>query len=581
MTKFPKPPLAAMVGFLAIVATAGTVRAQTRTVVVHDGPSTILSPSETCAGAEAASLGLTSGWVRSSTGVGVSAFANNTAVPYLATPPLGTGAAQLVVPTATPAAGDLALFGFSNPLASGLPFNAFASLLVRISYQHNIGAATGDEAGPAPAVAVFLDLCGDHTVAPGADDILIYQPAAQTTPCLAGALGAWQECVVVTNSGSGELISVAGTLPPGFALSDYLTATAGVCEGAGPKLPEAPNPLLALIAGGDASWADFDGAIDDVRLKILLPLLSPVAAFPADELRFDFEADCAGNGGDADGDCLCDAGFPNVINADTCPSDPTNSDVDGDGRCDQLDNCFSTPNPDQADSDSDGIGNACDNCPNLFSFDQGDEDGDGIGDVCDACPIDNPNSPDGDTVCTSVDNCPDDANQNQSDVDGDTLGDVCDADDGAGLTLRKVEVLRNFPNRDRWGATGELDASSTPSFLTETDAQGLTISVSRDDGTVIETESFTGAECVLVGGGGSIRCKNATGGKIRFNKTRTPNLFKMTATVSGQTFASALPTIAQTPLHVTLTTPVGVDRLAEAVNCIPRSNFKKVVCTNL
>jgi hypothetical protein len=582
MMKFPKPPLAAMVGFLAIVATAGPARAQTRVVVVHDGPSTILSsPAETCAGAEAASLGLTSGWVRASTGAGVSAFSDNVGVPYLATPPLGVGGAQLTVPTATPASTDLAQFGFSNPLASGLPFNAFASLLVKISYQHNIGAATGDENGPAPAVAVYLDLCGPHTVAPGADDILIYQPAAQTAPCLAGALGSWHECVVVTNTGSGELISAANTLPPGFTLADYLTATAGVCDGAGPKLPEAPNPLLAMFAGGDASWADFDGAIDDVRLKIAVPLLSPVAAYPADELRFDFEADCAGNGGDADGDCLCDAGFPNVINADTCPGDPLNSDSDADGVCDQLDNCFGTPNPDQTDSDGEGIGNACDNCPFFFSFDQGDDDGDGIGNVCDACPADNPNSPDGDTVCTSVDNCPLDANQNQQDADGDSVGDVCDADDGAGLSLRKLELMKNFPNRDRWGMTGELDVSSAPNnFLTQVDASGLTASVRNDDGVTVETESWTGAECVLYAGGGSIRCKNATGGRIVLKKTKTVNLYKLTATITKQTFAAPLPTIAQTPLHATLTTPIGVDRLATVGNCLPRNNFKKVLCIN-
>lgn len=581
MMKFPKPPLAAMVGLMAVVAAAGPARAQTRTVVVHDGPSTVLSsPAETCAGTEAASLGLTSGWVRSSTGIGVSAFSDNVAVPFLATPPLGIGAGQLSIPSPTPASTDLAMFGFSNPLASGLPFNAFASLLVRISYAHNIGVASGGAAGPAPVAAVFLDLCGAHTVAPGSDDILIYQPAAQTAPCLAGATGTFHECVVVTNTGSGELISAAGTLPPGFTLADYLTATAGVCDGDGPKLPEAPNPLLALMAGGDASWADFDGAVDDTRLKIALPLLSPVAAFPADELRFDFEADCSAHGGDADGDCLCDAGFPNLINADTCPGDPLNSDSDGDGVCDQLDNCFGTPNPDQADSDGEGIGNACDNCPTTFSFDQGDDDGDGIGNVCDACPIDNPNSPDGDSVCTSVDNCPADANQNQQDADGDSLGDVCDADDGAGLSLRKLELLTRFPNKDRWSMTGELDVSSTPNFLTEVDTSGVSASVARDDGTVIETETWTGAECVRVVGGTSIRCKNATGGMVRFNKTKTPNLYKLVATVTKQTFAVTLPTIAQTPLHATLTTPASVDRLETVGNCIPRSNFKKVLCIN-
>ncbi|MBY0276448.1 thrombospondin type 3 repeat-containing protein [Candidatus Binatia bacterium] len=579
MKKFPSPPLAAMVGVMAMVATALPAGAQTRTVVVQDGPSTILSsPSETCAGAEAASLGLTFGWARVSTGAGTAALVDNVAAPFLGTPPLGIGAGRLAVATPTPGTGDLAMFGFGNPIAAGLPFNAFASLLVRISYQHNINAAAGGAAGPAPAVAVFLDLCGSHSVAPGSDDVLIYQPAAQSSPCLAGATGTWQECEVINNGVSGELISLANTLPPGFLLSDYLTATAGACGGDGPKLPEAPNPLLGVLAGGDASFADFDGAVDDTRLKVALPLLSPVPGYPADELRFDFEADCSNYGGDADGDCLCDSGFPNVINADTCPTDATNSDVDGDGVCDAIDNCYSTPNPDQANSDSDQVGNACDNCPTTFSFDLSDDDGDGIGNVCDICPNDTPNNPDGDGICTSVDNCPNDANANQSDVDGDDIGDVCDADDGAGLTLRKLEVLKKFPDKDRWGLDGTFDVSTTPTFLATADAQGLTAAVKRNDGTVLDTESWTGAECVNLGG--SLRCRNATGGKIVFLKTKTPNVFKVRATVTGQTFAAPLPTIAQTPLRATITTPVKIDRHASATSCIPKLNFKKVSCTN-
>lgn len=580
MMKFPSPPLAAMFGAMAMVAVAMPAGAQTRTVVVQDGPNTILSsPSETCAGNEAASLGLTFGWARASSGAGASALVDNVAVPYLGTPPLGIGAGRLSVATPTPAATDTAMLAFSNPLAAGLPFNAFASLLVSISYQHNIGVAAGGAAGPAPAVALFLDLCGAHAVAPGTDDILIYQPAAQSVPCLAGATGTFQECSLYSGGVSGELISVAGILPPGFLLSDYLTTTAGECDGAGPKLPEAPNPLLGLTAGGDASFADFDGAVDDVRLKITLPVLSPNPSYPADELRFDFEADCSNYGGDADGDCLCDSGFPTIVNGDNCLNDSGNSDVDGDGVCDSRDNCYSEPNSDQADNDGDLVGNACDNCPNAFQIGQDDDDGDGIGNVCDACPNDTPNNPDGDGVCTSVDNCPNDANANQADADGDSVGDVCDADDGPGLTIKKLEVLKKFPDKDRWGLTGGFDASTTPSFLTQVDGQGVIASVKRNDGTVLDTESWTGAECQRLGSG-SIRCKNATGGKIVFNKTSVANVFKVRATVTGQVLAAPLPTIAQTPLRATITTPVSVDRHAVAVDCVPRLNFKKVSCTN-
>ena len=53
----------------------------------------------------------------------------------------------------------------------------------------------------------------------------------------------------------------------------------------------------------------------------------------------------------------------------------------------------------------------------------------------------------------------------------------------------------------------------------------MTASVKRDDGTVLDTESWTGAECQRLGSG-SIRCKNATGGKIVFNKTAVANVFR-------------------------------------------------------
>ncbi len=59
------------------------------------------------------------------------------------------------------------------------------------------------------------------------------------------------------------------------------------------------------------------------------------------------------------------------------------SDVDGDGTCDELDNCPSEANPGQEDSDGDGVGDACDNCLAIVNADQADADSDGSGDVCD------------------------------------------------------------------------------------------------------------------------------------------------------------------------------------------------------
>ncbi len=71
------------------------------------------------------------------------------------------------------------------------------------------------------------------------------------------------------------------------------------------------------------------------------------------------------------------------------------NDTDGDGVCDDVDNCVNTPNPDQADSDTkkagepdgqwpDGVGDVCDNCPDTWNPDQQDSDNNGIGDACQA-----------------------------------------------------------------------------------------------------------------------------------------------------------------------------------------------------
>jgi subtilisin-like proprotein convertase family protein len=72
------------------------------------------------------------------------------------------------------------------------------------------------------------------------------------------------------------------------------------------------------------------------------------------------------------------------------------TDTDGDGIPDNLDNCPATANTDQSDLDNDSIGDVCDddidgdgvpnandNCPNTPNADQADSNNNGIGDACD------------------------------------------------------------------------------------------------------------------------------------------------------------------------------------------------------
>ncbi len=82
------------------------------------------------------------------------------------------------------------------------------------------------------------------------------------------------------------------------------------------------------------------------------------------------------------------------------------TDLDGDGTVDRLDNCPIVPNVDQRDLDGDGDGDLCDACPSGELTSTADEDEDGVVNACD--------------------NCPGLPNRNQLDGDGDGIGDTCD-----------------------------------------------------------------------------------------------------------------------------------------------------------
>ena len=83
-----------------------------------------------------------------------------------------------------------------------------------------------------------------------------------------------------------------------------------------------------------------------------------------------------------------------------------NPDPDGDGVCNNADNCDNTYNPNQANGDTDILGDACDNCPLVYNPNQANADPDALGDACDNCPLV--------------------SNPNQANTDADALGDACD-----------------------------------------------------------------------------------------------------------------------------------------------------------
>jgi hypothetical protein len=70
---------------------------------------------------------------------------------------------------------------------------------------------------------------------------------------------------------------------------------------------------------------------------------------------------CVSTGGGS-----CDDGNPCTVDAGSPSSGCTHTlrDEDGDGVCDDTDNCRTVANTNQHDQDHDGVGDACDSCPN-------------------------------------------------------------------------------------------------------------------------------------------------------------------------------------------------------------------------
>ncbi len=182
--------------------------------------------------------------------------------------------------------------------------------------------------------------------------------------------------------------------------------------------------VIAVVAGmgpaGQAVWAgalvdtDGDGTPDDVDTDDDNDgVLDEVDFAPLDPTI------CA----DVDND-TCDDCAIGVDGYGPLPdNDPSNDgyDPDGDGICNEGDNCRAAYNPDQSDVDSDAIGDVCDNCPSTFDPSQADEDADLVGDVCD--------------------NCPSDYNPLQEDSDGDGIGDACDAVPSIPLTWGHIRAM--------------------------------------------------------------------------------------------------------------------------------------------
>jgi hypothetical protein len=172
-------------------------------------------------------------------------------------------------------------------------------------------------------------------------------------------------------------------------------------------------------AGDDGWW------IDDVQISGASAIAGTVTNDTHDNAGLTLDADLDG----ADDHCE-----DNCVGA----SNPTQSDLDGDGfgdACDgctdvdgdgfghpglpasscPMDNCPFASNPGQADADLDGEGDPCDACPLVFDTDV-NSDGDAAGDVCDCAPSDPNTYPRAPEINDGLDNqCPGEAGSGEQD----------------------------------------------------------------------------------------------------------------------------------------------------------------------
>ncbi len=182
-------------------------------------------------------------------------------------------------------------------------------------------------------------------------------------------------------------------------------------------------------------------------------------------------------------------------------------DTDGDGECDDTDNCPSTPNADQADADGDGVGDACDNCAATANPGQEDGDGDGVGDVCDNCAATaNPGQEDtdGDGVGDACDNCPAVANPDQADTDGDGIGDVCD-NQAPVCAAAAASIDSIWPPNHRL-----VDVTVTGVTDSDGDALAITITaVHQDEPTNTQGDGNTSVDAAIDGSTARVRAERS------------------------------------------------------------------------
>jgi cysteine-rich repeat protein len=267
---------------------------------------------------------------------------------------------------------------------------------------------------------------------------------------------------------------------------------------------------------------------------------------------------CSHPAGNAGAPCRPAAGECDV--ADTCSgtsptcANATQPDGTNCGKC-AGDQCQAGVCMLVGDLDGDGICNESDNCPSVANPDQKDTDGDGIGDVCD--------------------NCPGAFNPAQSDGNANGAGDMCDSGTPTPFALRRVRLRATTDNQSWVRIRGMLDPTEW-GVLDDALNQGLVIGVIGAGLPAPEVMTFS-SPCVT--SRATIECAGDRGEVARFRQ-KGP-LVRVTVRALGRTFG---PPLDGTGVQVVLSFPHppgcpllsscgGLDRSAELTDCRLRGQY--------
>ena len=144
---------------------------------------------------------------------------------------------------------------------------------------------------------------------------------------------------------------------------------------------------------------------------------------------------------------------------------------------------------------------------------------------------------------------------------------------------RNVSVVdRPKAATDRWSALGQI--ADSPGFASLVDSVGVTVSVENDDRQVVDSVTFSAAECTEKRG--SVKCrKPAPGGSfVNFIKSLAAGFFRVT--IGGRGADLSLPVITPpgTPVRVVVSVPTLGDGADVVDNCTgtPTSAPNRVKC---